>query len=45
MGYHMARHVRSLSKVKMAMSQGHVIYQQQKRYNLATDGPINFKLE
>jgi len=26
------------------MSQGHVMYQQQERYNYATDSRMNFKL-
>jgi len=32
------------SKGQMSRSQGHVTYQQQKCYNSAMDGVINFKL-
>jgi len=31
------------SKCQRSRSQGHVMYQQQERYNYATDGHINFK--
>jgi len=33
-----------MSKGQRSRSQGHVTYQQQERYNEATDGRINFKL-